>query len=213
MIDREASEREEVKADGPAAQMLPALLRRLSQMLGETLPLSEAQMEELARAIDLFLEGRRNAGALPRDEPYVAMLASRALSSLGQGEVAQRLLVYGTGLVTPALWEISRGASMWVLDLRRLTVSSATPLELTLFRCLEVVVSATAEVWDASGGAGLLGLRHVCRTAAELLRRTPHADESRRLADELRATAAAQLETLRTARGWKRVPDVVNLDF
>jgi hypothetical protein len=194
--------------------MLPALLRRLSHMLGETLPLSEAQMEELARAIDLFIgEQQPPAGAAPRDEPYVAMLASRALSSLGEGEVAQRLLVYGTGLVTPALWEVSRGASMWVLDLRRLTVSSEAPLELTLFRCLEVVVTATAEVWDASCGAGLLGLRHVCRTAAELLQRSPHTGEARSLAEELRSQAAAQLETLRRDRGWRCAPDVVNLDF
>jgi hypothetical protein len=170
-------------------------------------------MEELARAIDLFIEGQDTTGALPRDEPYVAMLASRALSSLGEGEVAQRLLVYGTGLLTPALWEISRGASMWVLDLRRLTVDSAAPIELTLFRCLEVVVTATAEVWDASRGAGLLGLRHVCRTAAELLQRSLHTDEARRLAEELRTQAAAQLETLRRDRGWRCAPDVVNLDF
>jgi len=213
VIYRAASEHEEAAAPGPAARMLPALLRRLSHLLGEALPLSEAQMEELARAIDLFLERRGTPGAPSRDEPYVAMLASRALTSLGAGEVAQRLLVYGTGLVTPALWEISRGASMWVLDLRRLTVASSAPLELTLFRCLDVVVTATAEVWDASGGAGLLGLRHVCRTAAELLRRNPHTDEARSLAEELRSQAAAQLETLRRDRGWRCAPDVVNLDF
>lgn len=200
--------------EGPAARLLPRLLREISEALGRALPLSEAQMEELARAVDLFLDERREGdGDAAREEPYVAMLASRALASLGEGEVAQRLLVYGTGLVSPALWEISLGASMWVLDMRRLTLAAGAPLELTLFRCLEVVVAATAEIWDASGGEGVLGLRHVCRAAAELLHRSPRSEDARRLADELRALAAAQLETLRAARGWRRAPEVVNLDF
>ncbi|MDD5708198.1 MAG: hypothetical protein PHR35_19945 [Kiritimatiellae bacterium] len=197
---------------GGASRLLPRLLREMAESAGEALPLSETQVEELARAVDAFIA--QQGGQPDADNaPYVAMLASRALNSLGAGDVAKRLLVYGTGLLRPALWEISLDDAMWVLDLRRLTVASGAPLELTLFRCLDVVVSATADVWDATRGAGMLGLRHVCGVAAEMLNRGLHTPEARRLADDLGAHVAAQLEALRAARCWQQTPEVVNLDF
>ena len=61
------------------------------------------------------------------------MLASQALRSIGHGATARRLLVFGTGLVRPAEWEISAGDSMWVLDLKQITVRSDASLELIFF--------------------------------------------------------------------------------
>lgn len=191
---------------------LSLLVRELVASYGGMPPLREAQIAEMAHAVDAYLAARAGGGSQP-DAAHVVLLASRALESLGEGEVAGRLLVFGTGLVRPALWEISAGASMWVLDLRQLTVPSDAPLELVLFRSLEAVIEATAEMWDETRGAGVLGLRHVCRTAAALLHRGLHTPQARRLADDLRAHCAGRLGELRRRRGWRQTPDVVNLDF
>ena len=197
-----------------AEHLLPRMLADLARDFGGRLALTEAQTTELARAVDIYMAvyAPERSAAGRHDEPFVAMLASRALADLGQGEVARRLLVYGTGLVSPALWEVSRGEAMWVLDLKRLTVSSMAPLEITLFRCLEKVITASADLWDASRGEGMLGLRHVCATAAGLLNCRQGSKAVRCLVTELRDAALAQLGETGARRGWLRVPDVICLD-
>ncbi len=203
----------DANAAGQASRLLPGMLAEVSAMIGEELSLTRTQASELAHAVDLYLDERGSrTGASSESTFSVAVLASRALEGLGEGDVARRLLVHGTGLLRPALWNVSRGRAMWILDLRFLILSAEAPLELTLFACMETVLTASSDIWDACRGEGLLGLRHVRRTVAGLLNRGDRSRAARRLAGELRDVARQQLARIATRRGWLRVPDVINLD-
>ena len=147
------------------------------------------------------------------DSHYLVMLASRALSSLGKGCAARRLVVFGTGLVKPAEWEISGGNAMWILDLKQITFALDDRLEMTLFASLRAVLEAIADGWDDSSGRGTLGLRHVIGAAAQLLGAREASGQVADLATEIRQRCRSILEQLGAERGWQETPEIVDLDI
>lgn len=173
--------------------------------------LDPAGLQELVKAVELFLSQHCKPECV--DTKYLVMLVSRALSSLGEGEAARRLLVFGTGMVRPAEWEVSRGQSMWILDLKRITVRSDTPLELTFFAGLAVVLECTADVWDLTRGSGTLGLKHVCQAATGLLCGTKQQRAISDLVGEIETLCERKLCQIGETRGWEAVPGVMNLDL
>ncbi len=173
-------------------------------MLGET-----GAVEEIARAVELYLE---ELGDGVVDRSHLVMLASHALSSLGEGKTAHRLLLFGTGFVRPSEWEVTGGEAMWVVDLKQIAVRQDTALELIFFNCLNMVLDSVAEVWDGTGGSGVLGLRHVSVAASSLL----NTDNKRDLAcfaREVKAVCLNRLELLREERNWSSTPVVMDLDI
>ena len=166
-------------------------------------------VEEMARAVEQFLEQTGAGEAV--DANYLVMLASQALSSLGENGAARRLLLFGSGLVRPSEWEVSGDRAMWVLDLKQIAVREDAALELILFNSLNMILDAIADVWDASRGDGVLGLRHVCQSATLLLG-APTAPQVARLSEEIKTACVRRLERLESARGWSRHPDVMDLD-
>ena len=165
-------------------------------------------VDEIARAVELYLE-EYGEGAV--DRSHLVMLASHALSTLGEGEVAHRLLLFGTGFVCPSEWEVSGGDAMWIVDLKQITVRQDAALELIFFNCLNIVLDAVAEVWDRTRGKGVLGLRHVSAAASALL----NTDNKRDLAGfarEVKEACSNRLEQLRGERDWSSAPVVMDLD-
>ncbi len=197
------------------AKTIPRLLREVADLFGDPQPLPEVQIDELARAVEIYLARQSPVVAVDSADGLrgVVLLTSRAVASLGESGVARRLLVHSTGLVRPALWEVLSGRSMWVLDLRHLAVPSDAPLELVLFRSLDMVLRSIAELWDGTHGQGTLGLRRVCRTAAELLQAGTRTPAARDLAREIRGRCEMRLAALGPLRGWTAIPAVLNLDF
>ncbi len=173
--------------------------------------LSDAgQMEELAAAVADFVE--ETAGADHVDSTYLVMLSYKALQALGETRAAHRMLVFGAGLVRPAFWEVTGGDAMWVLDLREITVATGVSLELLFFRSLTAILDVLAEVWDATSGRGVLGLRHLSAAGAAIL----GSDDARRvtgISRDIRGMCADKLAQLGRDRSWTDAPMVMDLDL
>jgi len=173
---------------------------------------SSAQAEEIAVAVSAFLAEHELTDSFI-DAGYLVMLASRAMSSIGEETSALRLVVFGTGMVRPSEWEVTGGKEVWTVDLKQMTVKESTSLELVVFNSLNIVLDSIADVWDGSRGRGVLGLRHVCTTATALLGVGRATKAVADLSDEIRSLCEAKLEQIRSNRHWDSVPEVMNLDI
>ena len=167
-------------------------------------------VEELGKAIEHFLQQQGHGEAV--DSRYLVMLAARALSSVGEGTAARRLLLYGTGLVVPSEWEVTGGEAVWVLDLRQITVRDDAPLELVFFGSLNIILETIAEVWDKARGNGTLGLRHVCSAVNALTGGAGNKKQALALGDEIRNLCRRKLDQIGQERNWEQTPQVMDLD-
>ena len=167
---------------------------------------------ELASAVAAYLEAE--TGSIEGiDAGYLVLLAVQAMSSVGEPDTARRLLVFGSGLVRPAEWEVTGGGDIWTLDLRRMMFAGDAPIELLFFNTLAMIVESLAEVWDATDGNGVLGLRHVYDSAVALLGDQRPEQALNAIAREIKDTCRTRLERAQRERGWDAVPRVMNLDL
>jgi hypothetical protein len=187
------------------------IMDEIGAVCGKGVFVSRDNLEQVARAVETFLEQDVKASAV--DSKYLVMLASRALSSVGETLVARKLLVFGTGLVKPSEWEVTDGESMWVLDLKKMTVKTDVLLEMVFFNSLQIILDSIADIWDESDGHGVLGLRHVCSVASALLGTSGKKSEVRALSREIRRLCDSKLEQIGGERGWSEFPLVMSLDF
>lgn len=183
----------------------------ITMVCGENVPVDSCTIKELARAVESFLQQECDCSFA--DSKYLVMLASHALSSIGERHVARRLLVFGTGLVRPAQWEVTGEEAIWVLDLKQMTVRDDGFLELVFFNSLNIILESIADVWDESSGQGVLGLRHVYSTSLALLGCSRKKREAMALAEEIKTLCSGKLGEIRDERGWKDSPLVMNLDI
>lgn len=194
---------------GDGAGALAAHVRREVQTVCAGLHLDEDMVEQLSRAVACYLEQDRAVTLTTSRD--LALLASRALASLGETGAARRMVVFATGLVKPAEWEVRNRGTLWILDLRQMTVQDQPGLELLLFHSLRMILEAMAEVWDRTGGHGSLGLQHVCQTAVALgISRGKKRIVFER---EMLQTIRSMLHHIGTQRGWESLPEVLNLDL
>lgn len=183
----------------------------IEENCGDTLHLDEMQAADLAVAVASYLDENYDSGAYV-DSGYLVMLASRALSSVGEKQAAHRLLVFGFGLVQPSEWEVTGGQDVWTLDLRQMSVRESATLELVFFNSLNIVLASIADVWEQTHGHGFLGLRHVCETASVLLCGGTKKNVAA-LSSEIKHACEAKLKQLKVERDWEYVPSVMNLDL
>ncbi len=166
---------------------------------------------EVARAVECFVE--HDCGGHCADARALVLMASQGLESVGNTGVARRFLLHGTGLAKPSEWEVIHGDTMWVIDLKQLTVRDDAPLELIFFTGLGIIIETLADLWDATRGRGVLGLRHVCGTAEALLGAGDKLAAIVSLSDEIQRHCHDRLDRLRRDRGWDERPQVLNLDL
>lgn len=174
------------------------------------------------------------------DSKDVALLLSRALWSVGCGSVAQRLLEKqrmdsGLPVAFPGMVEGSAAAfAAWralvsadavrsralaafensmilVVDLSRLFLAESGIIELAVFRSLHRLLDVVACFWDSSGGKGVLGLKNLPVTASDCL--GLFGRKRAEFVDETMWFCGNRLDLIRSARSWKRSPQVVNLDL
>jgi hypothetical protein len=167
-------------------------------------------VEEVARAIEHLLADVAPGGFV--DARTLNFLAARALQAVGAAGSARHLLLYGSGMVKPSEWTVTGDQAVWVLDLKQLTVAGEARLELVLFRCMHLIIETMADLWDASRGDGVLGLRHVCEAAADLLGEPGRTASVNGLTTEILASCGEKLEQLRQSRGWTTSPRVMVVD-
>lgn len=195
------------EAQSPLAAHVTARIRAAG---GEALRLSPEHVQELARAVECFLQ-EQCAGEYV-DQNCLVALASQVLSALGEGVAARRVYLFGTGLVRPAEWVATGNRSMWILDLKEMTVREDASLEMIFFSGLSAALESIADVWDEASGEGVLGLRHVCSTAGALLGgRNKKAVSA--LVRETVERSRAKLQQIAADRGWREAPGVLNLDL
>ncbi len=166
---------------------------------------------EVARAVECFVE--HDCDGHCADARSLVLMTSQGLDSVGNTGVARRFLLHGTGLAKPSEWEVTHGDTMWVIDLKQLTVRDDAPLELIFFTGLGIIIETLADIWDATAGRGVLGLRHICGTAEALLGDGGKLADIVSLSDEIRRHCHDRLERLRRDRGWADRPQVLNLDL
>lgn len=198
----------QASASGARSQMVSHITGEVLSVCQDSMGIDAGDVQEVAMAIECFLEEQPHASCVESDS--LVMLASRALSSLGEDKAARKLLLFGTGMIKPSEWEVRRGGETWILDLKQLTVRNDAPLEMVLFAGLNAILESIADVWDASSGEGTLGLRHVCSVATELLGSGARGQEA--MVAELMNTCRAKFNQLKVERNWNAVPDVMNLD-
>lgn len=192
------------------SQVVAELTAQIEAICGKGLLSEGTDIESLAKAVEHFL--KEDAGRNVFEAKYLVLLASRALMSIGEEQAAKKLLLFGTGLVKPSEWEISRGGEMWILDLKQITLRTDSFMELVFFNSLNVVLESTAEMWDGSGGRGILGLQHVCKVASALFGQSGKKMTSS-MTEEIRNSCERKLEQIRDQRGWQATPEVMNLDL
>lgn len=187
------------------------IMGELGSVCGKDFVINRSNIDELAVAIESFLRHAGNPESL--DSRYLVMLASQALSSIGEKNAARRLLLFGTGLVRASEWEVTSGTSMWVLDLKQITVRSDVFLELIFLNSLHIVLDSIADIRDESDGHGVLGLRHVCCAATALLGQPGKSRKVSALARDIQMLCHRKLEEIGDERGWSELPQVMNLDM
>ena len=166
---------------------------------------------EVARAVECFVE--HDCGGHCADARALVLMTSQGLDSVGNTGAARRFLLHGTGLAKPSEWEVTHGETMWVIDLKQLTVRDDAPLELIFFTGLGIIIETLSDIWDSTQGRGILGLRHVCGTAEALLGDGGKLADIVSLSDEIRRHCHDRLDRLRRDRGWEERPQVLNLDL
>ena len=199
------------RSDAVRTELAALVREELRSALGCDGTDADSRLEEMTQAVLFFLGG--NADCRCVDRRSMAKLVARAFADLGEDALARRLLLHGTGLIRSSEWEFTGGRSVWVLDLRQMTVEEDVCLELAFFAGLHIILESIAEVWDASRGVGMLGLRNVCATAAHLLGRTGNEKSVHALATEITRCCREKLRRLRCEREWDGMPEVMDMDL
>ena len=198
------------------ATLSSALTAHLEAEIGEACTGSgmpdQLTIDGIAHAIEFLMGNGDETGTMIQSD-YLKGLASQALVSLGHTGAARSLVLFGTGMLRPASWEVSGEKDMWILDLKEMTVRADASIELVFFAGLNMVIDSVSDLWDPTGGAGVLGLRHVCETARALLGDNCRKRAANDLGDEIIDACSVRLEKAAAARSWIECPDVINLDL
>jgi len=197
--------------DDGKSPVVSQITAEIAEICADDLAMDPARIEELAKAVESFIELEHNGEYA--DSRYIVMLASRALSSIGESAAGRRLLVFGTGLVKPSEWVVTGTDAMWILDLKEMVINESSPLELVFFGSLLIVIESVAEIWDKTGGNGVLGLKNVLVTAEAFLGAGGDAKKAVLMGSEIKLACENKLEQLSRDRKWEYVPRVMNLDI
>jgi hypothetical protein len=139
-------------------------------------------------------------------------LMSRALEAAGETSLARRLLLAGTSSVYASSWITAGQDSVWTLDIKKLTSSETPCMELTLFDHLHSMIDDYADVWDATSGRGIMGLKGLNDVTASILGSHATPLETRLLTDEVRDYCARHLDQKRQQRGWNSTPIIMSVE-
>jgi len=194
-----------------ATPLAAEIIAEIQAVSSADAPLDGEKIREIARAVEHYVWENMPDGMVASH--HLVLLSSRALAAVGAGLQARRLLLFGSGIVRPAVWEAVGQAMIWVVDLKQITLSTDACLELVFFEGLRIVIEAIAEVWDESGGSGVLGLRHVSLAAAGLVGPGGSRKTLAAVAREIKTVCRQILEHVAGERGWNTTPLVMNLDL
>lgn len=187
------------------------IAEEIAEICSEEMLDDPSKAGEVARAVESFVE---KTGCVEMTRPdQLVMLVSQALSAVGEKMAARKLVLFGTELVRPSEWEVAGRDTVWVVDLKQISVRDNARIELLLFGCLGIVLDNLAEVWDESEGRGVIGLKNVLATALILLGDTVSKKRIDELVDEIRDVCDRKLAQIQKDRNWREKPRAINLDL
>jgi hypothetical protein len=187
------------------------LLEQAPSLCGKPELANSPPVCEAAQGVAALL---REQDTFPHElDPHTSCkLMSRALEAAGESSIARRLHLAGTSSVYAASWITAGQDTVWTLDITKI-ISHATPCtELLLFGHLRTLLHDYADVWDATSGRGVMGLKGLNIVAASILgsHNTPLAIQL--LTNEIRDYCARQLDQKRHQRGWDSTPVILSVE-
>ncbi len=164
----------------------------------------------IARAFSAVNEQAAAEQALRSMKPHKRHVA-RWLEILSELDQFPSLLPYfSRGVIRPADWAGARLDRMWTLDFSVLQLSEAERHEMMLYRTIRALVDQLYVFWDAASGEGVLGLKGLETLCVEEGRRARQTLTRR---DDLLEYIEDIFVQAKSARGWKHVPSLMNLDL
>ena len=168
----------------------------------------------------------------------MALLLSRALWCLGEKDLARTLVdrqqldakqadlflsspegaavsvdawsLMDSRLVRPSEWAVENQSTVWVLDFARIKMEPQDFVELVFLQGLRILLERTAEIWDATGGQGVLGLKGLREWLAVRKKAGPRS--VRGSMEEIGAFCRDVMTKNRAKRAWATCPRVITLD-
>ncbi len=187
------------------------LLEQAPALCGNPDLASSVAVCEAAHGVAAVLQERET---LPQElTPHSSCnLLARALEAAGEPTLARRLHLAGSSSVYATSWITTGQDTVWTLDAGKLNTSDSPCTELAVFERLREMLSTYADVWDATSGRGILGLKRLTEVATDILgpRATPA--ERNRLAGEMRDYCGGCLDLQRHRRGWQATPIVMSME-
>lgn len=198
---------------------------------------SPSQAREIARGVTAYCSGFMSEQGVSSD--YMALLLSRALWCLGEKDLARDLVdrqhldskqvdlflsspegaavsvdtwsLMDSRLVRPSQWDVENQATVWVLDFARIKMAPDDFVELVFLQGLRILLERTAEIWDATGGQGVLGLKGLREWLAVRKKAGPRS--TRASMEEIGAFCRDVMMKNREKRAWAACPRVIHLDI
>ena len=196
---------------------------------------SNTLTEHVAASVALYCRRFHPNGVAQND---LNLLLARALCTVGKRDFAEQVLqtmqphrmhverwleilselhqfpellpCFSQGVIRPADWAGARLDRMWTLDLARLALDESEQHEIMLYRSVRTIIEHMIVFWDATSGAGVLGLKGIARMEmGKTMRKGGREPDGMDLFSYVSDLIAKQ----GGSRGWTELPVLLNLDL
>jgi hypothetical protein len=186
------------------------ILETIPALCGNAALAANPRLVAVAEGVAAYLAESPDGRPIP-DVNGTVELMCRALDANGETGLARRIVVCGSTLVHPATWLTANGQTIWIMDLALLRDRDSGCLEMALFERIRVTLDTFADVWDQTGGHGVLGLKHLPGAAKAILGTGAVESAVRRFCSELQTYCGDRLRHLSRVRQWQSTPVIVGL--
>ncbi len=200
-------------SDTPPARdrIADRLLGQIPDLCGNPALVDSPILAEAASGVAAYLDQRR-AALKDLTPARSCTLVAHALEAAGNRDLARRLRIFSTALVYRDAWAVTGAETIWVVDAGQLLMPADPRVEIVLFERLRSVLTSFADVWDATHGHGIVGLKRLVDSARDVLGPRAHMQRVKDLAAELQCVGGLHLDRLRAQRGWQATPSLLRLD-
>ncbi len=172
---------------------------------------SQFRVAEAASGVAAYLVAPGSDTAVATDTPRLCALLSEALEASGDRVLACRIKAFGSAVVYAGQWHAAPNEPVWILNVGRLIGPGELGMEILLFERLRLLLESFADVWDRTGGRGVLGLRDLRGAAQRLVTRPTRSRHVEAMASTIRRFCVDRFDALRERRQWMVAPTVMSL--
>lgn len=192
------------------SEIASQLLDTIPALCGNPDLAAHPRLVAVAEGVAAYL-ARSPGDRAAHDVDRTVELMCRALEANGESGLARRIVVCGSTIVHPATWLTAGGQTIWIMDLALLQDRTSSCMEMALFERARATLDAFADVWDRTGGSGMLGLKNLTVAARNVLGNDAAPAAIRRFCAELQTYCGDRLLSLTRLRHWTATPAIVGL--